>query len=63
MTISAETLPKRIKVSVRIKKEKLLAAKKEAARRNMSLNAYVVGLLEKEMDRAEKGFTDQTSAQ
>jgi predicted HicB family RNase H-like nuclease len=58
MTISTETLPKRIKVSVRIKQEKLLAAKKEAARRNMSLNAYVVGLLEKEMDRAEKGFTD-----
>ena len=58
MTISTETLPKRIKVSVRIKKEKLLKSKKEAARRNMSLNAYVVGLLEKEMDRAEKGFTD-----
>lgn len=58
MTISTETLPKRIKVSVRIKKEQLLAAKKEAARRNMSLNAYVVGLLEKEMDRVEKGFTD-----
>lgn len=56
MPTCAETRPKRIKVTVRIKEGNLLTAKREAARRNMSLNAYVVSLLEKEMVRAEKGL-------
>ncbi len=53
MPICTETRPKRIKVTVRIKEDNLLAAKKEAARRNMSLNAYVVSLLKKAVDQAE----------